>query len=37
MNKKFKKVVDKLLRMSYDIEVLRELVELDKALAPSVT
>ena len=37
MNKKFKKVVDKLLRMSYDIEVLRGTVELDKALAPSVT
>jgi len=37
MNKKFKKVVDKLLRMSYDIEVLRELVVLDKVRAPSVT
>ncbi len=30
MNKKFKKVVDKLLRMSYDIEVLRGTVGLTK-------
>ncbi len=33
MNKKFKKVVDKLLRMSYDIEVLRGTVVLDRMAA----
>ncbi len=32
MNKKFKKVVDKLLRMSYDIEVLRAQLSLTKLL-----